>query len=184
MFALLEELNFKPLSEQDARKIVKQIMNAVIYCHSKNVVHFDIKLDNIMINKSTHKATLIDFGLSDFIDPEKGDVFNRRCGSEEYCPPELLVPIRGNDPAVPFSGKKTDVWCLGIVLYALLTAMFPFDRTTRKQVALGMRKHPTAPFKTEIPPLAQDLLSKMLCPDASQRISMEEMANHPWMTAN
>ena len=121
----MEERNFKPFMDHEARRIFKQLANAVQYCHSQKVVHFDIKLDNIMFDSKTFQTTLIDFGLCDFIKQEN-DKFEKKVGSSVYCARELL------DDDVPFfSGTKVDVWCLGVVLYALLCASFPFDLEVR-----------------------------------------------------
>ena len=88
LFTVLEGRSFRPLSDTEARSVMIQLLDAVRYCHQQNVVHLDIKLDNIMMDEDTGKVTLIDFGLCDFMD--YGDRFNRRVGREEYCPAEIL----------------------------------------------------------------------------------------------
>ncbi len=71
MFRLIEEGNFKPIGEVHTRKIFMQIVDAVEHCHLNGYVHLDIKLDNIMIDRGTLKATLIDFGLCQPFHPER-----------------------------------------------------------------------------------------------------------------
>lgn len=83
MFTCISERSFEPFTEPEARKIFKQLVEAVAFCHEKQVVHMDIKLDNIMYDEETEKITLIDFGLSDFI-VDGDDSFFKRVGSYEY----------------------------------------------------------------------------------------------------
>eukprot|EP01115_Flamella_aegyptia_P010007 TRINITY_DN43429_c0_g1_i1.p1 TRINITY_DN43429_c0_g1~~TRINITY_DN43429_c0_g1_i1.p1 ORF type:complete len:219 (+),score=68.19 TRINITY_DN43429_c0_g1_i1:127-783(+) len=124
LFAYMsKERQMDPLKEKDAKKMFKQLVEAVHYCHARGVVHLDIKLDNIMFNPATGVAKLIDFGLCDFITESNNGYFTRNVGSEEYCPPELLAKKRS-----PYDGRKADVWCLGVVLYALLSTKFPLKR--------------------------------------------------------
>ena len=118
---MMEQRKCEPFPEEDARKMFVQMAKAIKYCHSSGVVHFDIKLDNIMVNDKG-KVKIIDFGLCDFMTEESGDLFHKKVGSREYCPPELAY-----DNVTSFSGTKVDVWCLGVVLYAMLCGTFPFD---------------------------------------------------------
>lgn len=176
MFSYLQSRKMKAVDEKKARKIITQIAEAVKHCHDNKVIHMDIKLDNIMYNRKTKQATLIDFGLCDFITEEKGDSMTRRVGSPEYCPPELLTKT-----SETFSGCKVDVWCLGMVLYALLSCTFPFNPKKRKDLVRSGAEHPAVKFNFKISEKAKDLLSKMLAIDPEQRISMEQVLAHPWM---
>lgn len=72
-----------------------------------------------MIDPKTPVAVLADFGLSTKID-SSFPLLTTRCGSEDYVPPELLI---GN----PYDGRQSDVWSLGVLLYAIMEARLPFD---------------------------------------------------------
>ncbi len=76
-------------SEPSLSYIMRQLVDAVKYCHDQGIVRMDLKLDNILIWPDTLQVKLIDFGLCDFIS-EQCDVVHRRAGSEEYCAPEVL----------------------------------------------------------------------------------------------
>lgn len=174
LFNFFERRGFKPFYDREAKGIMRQLVHAIQYCHTKGVVHFDIKLDNIMINPTDATVKIIDFGLCDFITPEQGDCFNKRCGSEEYVAPEVLEGKRS------FSGTKIDVWCLGVVMYSLLSATFPFDAQKRKKVVHLGGKHPQPIYNFAISAEAKDLISKMLENDPAQRITLDAVAAHPW----
>lgn len=116
-----------------ARRIFGDIARAVKFLHENNVVHRDIKLENILLNIPESSifdiedydkypksiATLTDMGLSRRIDPED-PMLTTRCGSEDYVPPELLM-------GQPYDGRQTDSWALGVLLYAIMEGRLPFD---------------------------------------------------------
>ena len=174
LFTILESRRYKPFTEVEAKYMFTQVCNALHYCHTQNVVHFDIKLDNIMVNPKNGHITLIDFGLCDFIG-ENGDNFTKHVGSEDYCPPEFFQPES-------FSGTKVDVWCLGVVLYALFTAKFPFDPEERKEALVVGLEHPEIEMDFACSEQARDLICKMLAIKPSERITMEEVLAHPWLS--
>eukprot|EP00826_Nyctotherus_ovalis_P042322 TRINITY_DN4335_c0_g1_i1.p3 TRINITY_DN4335_c0_g1~~TRINITY_DN4335_c0_g1_i1.p3 ORF type:complete len:157 (-),score=40.06 TRINITY_DN4335_c0_g1_i1:1230-1700(-) len=100
-------------SEKDASVIVKQLLNVLKYCHALDIIHRDVKPENIMIQNSPNSAKstikLIDFGLAELIDP-----FNSIrivCGSPGYMAPELFEQT-GYD-------TKVDMFSLGAVLYVM-----------------------------------------------------------------
>ncbi|KAK9370523.1 kinase-like domain-containing protein, partial [Lipomyces kononenkoae] len=112
------------------QRLFAELVSAVLYLHDNNIVHRDIKLENVLLNveqrsllaaiESTKAiTTLTDFGLSRHIDPEN-PMLTTRCGSEDYAPPELIM-------GQPYDGRQTDAWALGVLLYALMEGRFPFD---------------------------------------------------------
>lgn len=114
------------------RRIFGELANAVHWMHSINLVHRDIKLENIMLTHSlfasqTHVRPgdlgpvplikVTDFGLARFV--KEDQLLETRCGSEEYAAPELILGKK-------YDGRKTDAWAIGVVLYAMLTGAIPF----------------------------------------------------------
>ena len=75
------------IDETTSRGISRQLVSAVSYMHAKNVIHRDIKLENILVNQSNKKVKLTDFGLSNTCD--KKTLLTTHCGSPEYAAPEL-----------------------------------------------------------------------------------------------
>ena len=94
----------------------KAIVSAIAYCHSKQICHRDIKLENILLDEQGNPK-LIDFGFSTCIpNDKKVKIF---CGTPSYMSPEIVQKIE-------YNGPPADVWALGVLLYALLTGTFPF----------------------------------------------------------
>lgn len=120
------------LSSLLVRRIFAEVVNAVMYLHSQNIVHRDIKLENVLLNIPVEEmltldpvtypyslVTLTDLGLARRIDPAE-PTLTTRCGSEDYVPPELLM-------GQPYDGRQTDSWALGVLLYAIMEGRLPFD---------------------------------------------------------
>ena len=113
---LAEYIQNVDIHETDIKKIFKKIVKAVQFLHSKNIIHCDLKLDNILIdNKGIVK--IIDFDLSKVCDAEyiSTDIF----GTMQYIAPESYD--------LRIYSKKSDVWGLGIILYILITKTLPYE---------------------------------------------------------
>jgi carbon catabolite-derepressing protein kinase len=173
LITYLERREWEPFTEPDAKVLARQLVSALTYCHALGVIHMDIKLDNIIIDPTGRKVKIIDFGFCSFITNEK-DMITRRCGSKEYCAPELL-----NSKIELFSAIKQDVWCLGTVIFCLLTAKFPFH-PKRRNACIAQGQHPQLRLEFQASRQAKDLISKMLQLDPAKRITMKEVASHPW----
>lgn len=132
--------NLKPST---IRRIFAETACAISYLHHHNIVHRDIKLENILVNipfdrlvykdqfGTTPIVTVTDFGLSRTIDPEN-PLLTTRCGSEDYVPPELLIGL-------PYDGRESDSWALGVLLYAIMESRLPFDPPPTKSIRARSR---------------------------------------------
>ncbi|KAG7289422.1 hypothetical protein NEMBOFW57_005793 [Staphylotrichum longicolle] len=115
------------------RRMFSELVGAVAYLHDQNIVHRDIKLENVLVNLppselsssetdwSTYPhsvITLTDLGLSRRVAAD--EKLETRCGSDDYAAPEVIM-------GQPYDGRATDAWSLGVLLYALLEARLPFD---------------------------------------------------------
>ena len=106
----------RKLKEDVAKHMFKQIMEGLRYCHSKNILHRDIKLDNILLT-SEGDIKICDFGVSKLV--KNGEIMTEQCGTPAYIAPEVFEN-KG------YEGYQSDVWSAGVVLYAMLYGTVPF----------------------------------------------------------
>ena len=124
------------MKEKEARRIYRQIVSAIDYCHNLHVIHRDLKAENLLLD-SNMNVKIADFGFSNQFSP--GQRLNTWCGSPPYAAPELF---QGKE----YSGPEVDIWSLGVVLYVLVCGGLPFDGSTlaklRARVLAGKFKVP------------------------------------------
>ncbi|KAF9560585.1 Pkinase-domain-containing protein [Agrocybe pediades] len=158
------------LRERVARKFARQIGSALEYCHLNNVVHRDLKIENILISQ-TGNIKIIDFGLSNLYDPIAH--LSTFCGSLYFAAPELLN-------ARVYTGPEVDVWSFGVVLYVLVCGKVPFD--DQNMPALHAKiKRGLVEYPVWLSSECKHLLSRMLVTNPKNRASLSEVMSHPWM---
>ena len=120
LHSYLKQMINKQLDEEEARRIINQILIALKYCHSKCIAHRDIKLENILLDE--HKnVKLIDFGFSTCIPNHKK--LRMFCGTPSYMAPQIVSKVE-------YAGPPADIWATGVLMYALLNGCFPFRGQT------------------------------------------------------
>ncbi|XP_032724454.1 serine/threonine-protein kinase SIK3 isoform X4 [Lontra canadensis] len=158
------------MAEKEARRKFKQIVTAVYFCHCRNIVHRDLKAENLLLDANLN-IKIADFGFSNLFTP--GQLLKTWCGSPPYAAPELF---EGKE----YDGPKVDIWSLGVVLYVLVCGALPFDGSTlqnlRARVLSGKFRIPFF-MSTE----CEHLIRHMLVLDPSKRLSMEQICKHKWM---
>jgi len=174
LFTFIQKRDFAPMKEREAKFIIKQVAHSLYVCHKKGIAHKDIKLENICIDKRL-RTTLIDFGFCEF--SPSGYLSCRWDGTPEYASPEVLLNV-------PFSPQKSDVFSLGVVLFTLVTGVFPFDHHTRCRL-LKKGGKPEVDWTVEyLPSLSRELrnlLDQMLECNAEARLSLKQVLKHKWM---
>src|SRR5690242_812484 len=158
------------LREKQARKFARQIASALDYCHRNNIVHRDLKIENILISK-TGDIKIIDFGLSNLFSP-KGQL-KTFCGSLYFAAPELLQ-------ARQYIGPEVDVWSFGIVLYVLVCGKVPFDDQSMPQLHAKIKRGQVE-YPAWLSGECKHLLSRMLVTNPANRATLAEVLAHPWM---
>lgn len=112
-------------TEEEAHVYFKQIVTAISYCHSKNIVHRDLKLENLLFS-SNDELKVIDFGIAGFQSLANTDSMN--IGSLLFMAPEVLAS------RVTRVSTCVDIWALGVILYKMLFGVYPFDAKTQQEL--------------------------------------------------
>ena len=171
-------IKFKVFSEENAANIMYQLLSAVSYLHSKNIVRRDIKPENILVDtlrlkKNEISIKLVDFGTSNYFN--KGCKLSLKMGSPYYIAPEVL-----ND----CYNEKCDMWSCGILMYILITGKPPFIGKSVTHlidnVMRGSFDNIEANLK-KVSPSARDLIHKLLTRDYIKRNSAEDALKSDWI---
>ncbi|XP_059955692.1 serine/threonine-protein kinase SIK1 isoform X2 [Mesoplodon densirostris] len=161
------------LSESEARKKFWQILSAVEYCHSHNIVHRDLKTENLLLDGNMD-IKLADFGFGNFYKP--GEPLSTWCGSPPYAAPEVF---EGKE----YEGPQLDIWSLGVVLYVLVCGSLPFDGPSlpalRQRVLEGRFRIPFFMSRD-----CETLIRRMLAVDPTKRITISQIWQHRWTQAD
>ncbi|XP_015492770.1 PAS domain-containing serine/threonine-protein kinase isoform X1 [Parus major] len=162
LFAFID--NQPNLDEPLASYIFRQLVSAVGYLHCRNILHRDIKDENIVIAED-FTIKLVDFGSAAYLEP--GKLFYTFCGTIEYCSPEVLS-------GKPYHGPELEMWSLGITLYTLVLGENPFCEL---EEALAAVLSPPRPVSEGL----MDLLAGLLHPAPEQRMTLATLAQDPWL---
>ena len=154
----------KKLSEDEASIFFYQLINGVDYIHKKGISHRDLKPENILLtNEKILK--IIDFGLSHEYD--ENILLKTKCGSPSYAAPEI---IKGKN----YNGFKIDIWCCGIILYAMVCGFLPFDGETNKELFKKILE--CAPdYPEHLSKSCKKLIKSILVVDSNKRINIDEI---------
>ena len=173
-------LQHKHLKENVAKRLFAQLVSGVDYMHLKGLIHRDLKLENLLLDK--HKNIVIsDFGFVNSYNRAKNDLMKTSCGLPCYAAPELVLT------KTPYSGRKVDIWSMGVILYAMLAGYLPFDDDVENEDGADIVRlysyicFTRLTFPDSVSPLARDLLRRIIVPDPSKRIGIDEIRNHPWL---
>ncbi|KAF7312140.1 Non-specific serine/threonine protein kinase [Mycena indigotica] len=170
------------LRERDASKLFSQLISGVWYIHQKKIVHRDLKLENLLLDR--HRNVIItDFGFANRFEHKADDLMQTSCGSPCYAAPELVISEG------LYVGSAVDIWSCGVILYAMLAGYLPFDDDPANpdgdNINLLYKYIVNTPlsFPDYISDEARDLLKMMLVPDPRKRASLEGVMRHPWLAA-
>uniref|UniRef100_A0A4W6D2L0 MAP/microtubule affinity-regulating kinase 3 n=1 Tax=Lates calcarifer TaxID=8187 RepID=A0A4W6D2L0_LATCA len=158
------------MKEKEARAKFRQIVSAVHYCHQKNIVHRDLKAENLLLDADSN-IKIADFGFSnEFTAGSKLDTF---CGSPPYAAPELFQGKK-------YDGPEVDIWSLGVILYTLVSGSLPFDgqnlKELRERVLRGKYR---VPFYMSTD--CEGILRRFLVLNPAKRCSLEQIMKDKWI---
>ncbi|KAK1801758.1 hypothetical protein P4O66_022404, partial [Electrophorus voltai] len=179
---ILDQGNY---TERDAASVIRQVLEAVAYLHSLNIVHRNLKLENLMYytENNHNKVVLRDFYLSRF---ENGSI-TEPCGTPEYLAPEVVARHR--------YGRPVDCWAVGVIMYMLLSGNPPFYDETEEEnsdmhnriifcrIVAGDFEF-DSPYWDDISPAAKELVCKLMEVDQMIRITAQEALWHEWIAGN
>ena len=179
----------RKLSEKISKFLFKQIILGLQHIHSHNIVHRDVKLENILIDLN-NTIKICDFGIGRVLS-NPDDLLYDQCGTPMYMAPEILFSSKEKG----YKGFPIDIWSAGIALYIMLSGTLPFsvkkedsllelenNKNKKKNMALKQAIMYSQPKKIEkISPKAKDLLHGLLNKDPNKRLTIEQILNHPWL---
>ncbi|XP_067002226.1 testis-specific serine/threonine-protein kinase 4-like [Anabrus simplex] len=163
------------IDEIRGRRWFRQLVDGVEYCHERGVVHRDIKCENLLMD-SNYNIKLSDFGFArGHMRPKNGvaPLSETFCGSYAYASPEIL---RG----VPYQPQLSDIWSMGVVLYAIVYGRLPFDDTNYNQLLKQVQSKVTFPKEPKVSSACKSLITRILAP-ARSRLRITAIRNDPWL---
>ncbi|KAJ8285347.1 hypothetical protein GJAV_G00025790 [Gymnothorax javanicus] len=165
------------LSEEEATEFLKQILDGVFYLHSKQIAHFDLKPENIMLlNRAVPhpRIKLIDFGLAHKIDFSND--FKNIFGTPEFVAPEVV----NYEPL----GLEADMWSVGVITYILLSGASPFLGENKQETLANVSAvnyEFDEEFFSSTSGLAKDFIARLLIKDPKKRMTIQDSLQHPWI---
>ncbi|XP_036197817.1 aurora kinase B isoform X3 [Myotis myotis] len=161
----------RTFDQQRTATIMEELADALMYCHQKKVIHRDIKPENLLLGLQG-ELKIADFGWSVHAPSLRRKTM---CGTLDYLPPEMIEGRTHNE--------KVDLWCIGVLCYELLVGNPPFEsashnETYRRIVKVDLK------FPPSVPVGAQDLISKLLKHNPSDRLPLAQVSAHPWVRAH
>ena len=178
----------RKLSEKISKFLFKQIILGLQHIHSHNIVHRDVKLENILIDLN-NTIKICDFGIGRVLS-DPSDLLYDQCGTPMYMAPEILFSTKEKG----YKGFPVDIWSAGIALYIMLSGTLPFsvkkedslmdieNKNKKKNLALKQAIMYSQPKKIEkISSTAKDLLHGLLNKDPDKRLTIEQILEHPWL---
>uniref|UniRef100_A0ACD6A657 Uncharacterized protein n=1 Tax=Avena sativa TaxID=4498 RepID=A0ACD6A657_AVESA len=168
-------------TEDEARYFFQQLISGVSDCHSMQVCHRDLKLENTLLDGSpAPRLKICDFGYS------KSSVLHSQpkstVGTPAYIAPEVLLKKE-------YDGKIADVWSCGVTLYVMVVGAYPFEdpeepKNFRKTIQRILSVQYSIPDNVDISPECRHLISRIFVGDPALRITIPEIRNHSWFIKN
>ncbi|KAJ3708008.1 hypothetical protein LUZ61_011713 [Rhynchospora tenuis] len=157
------------LDEETARRYFQQLIDAVDYCHSRQIYHRDLKPENLLLDKNGN-IKLSDFGLSILREP--GELLTTSCGSPCYVAPEVVMHIS-------YDGAGSDIWSCGVILFEMLSGYVPFQDRSRTNLYRKISRAEYT-FPEWFTPSQKRIISRILTPMPTKRATIAEILSDSW----
>lgn len=162
------------LDEATARNYLRDIISGLMYLHSHNVIHGDIKPDNLLVTSSGN-VKIGDFSVSQVFEDDD-DMLWRSPGTPVFTAPECC---QGS----AYHGRASDTWAVGVTLYCMISGHYPFLGDTLQETYDKIAADPVQ-IPDDMNPQLADLLLRLLCKDPGDRITLQGAAEHPWVAGD
>ncbi|QDS69995.1 hypothetical protein FKW77_003323 [Venturia effusa] len=164
-----------PYDEERCRHWFRDMILGMEYLHAQGIIHRDVKPDNCLIT-ADDVLKFVDFGVSEMFEKDSDMNTAKSAGSPAFMPPELCVAKHGE-----VSGRAADIWSMGVTLYCLRYGAIPFEKTQLLDLYEAI-KTDEVDLGQSCPPDFEDLMTRLLKKNPHERITMEELRDHPWVT--
>lgn len=158
--------------QRTTAQFLRETISAVKYLHEHHVIHRDIKPENILLDHN-FRVKLSDFGWSNFC--EENEMRKTFCGTPEYLSPEMVKRLPHD--------YRVDIWSLGVLLFECLAGYPPFTGQTEEELFKNIRQLKIH-WPIDFPPLAKNLVTKILKLNPKERPSLDEILKHSWFSHN
>ena len=155
------------LNEDEAALFYYQLINGLEYIHKNKIVHRDLKPENLLLSKD-NILKIIDFGLSNY--SKYNILLGTPCGSPCYASPEMVSGQK-------YNGFLIDIWSSGIILFAMICGYLPFQDNNNEKL-FGKILKCKINYPKYISELALDIMKKILVPEPSNRITLQQIKDH------
>ncbi|XP_047373573.1 serine/threonine-protein kinase 33 isoform X2 [Sciurus carolinensis] len=174
-------------SENETRWIIQSLASAIAYLHNKDIVHRDLKLENILVKSSFIDANnemnlnikVTDFGLAVKKHGRGEAMMQTTCGTPIYMAPEV---INAHDYS-----QQCDIWSIGVIMYYLLCGEAPFLANSEEKLFELIKKgelYFEDPVWNSVSDCAKSALKQLLKVDPAHRITAKELLDNQWLTGN
>ncbi|XP_041080866.1 MAP kinase-activated protein kinase 2-like isoform X2 [Polyodon spathula] len=180
LFSRIQARGDQAFTEREASEIMRDIGTAIEYLHLMNIAHRDVKPENLLYTVKERNAVLklTDFGFAK--ETTTHNSLQTPCFTPYYVAPEVLGPEKYD--------KSCDMWSLGVIMYILLCGFPPFYSNTGQAISPGMKRRIRMgqyefpnPEWAEVSEEAKQLIHQLLKTDPSERMTISQFMNHPWI---
>ncbi|XP_074054149.1 MAP kinase-activated protein kinase 3 [Macrotis lagotis] len=179
LFSRIQERGDQAFTEREASEIMRDIGTAIQYLHAMDIAHRDVKPENLLYTSKGKDSVLklTDFG---FAKETTQNALQTPCYTPYYVAPEVLGPEKYD--------KSCDMWSLGVIMYILLCGFPPFYSNTGQAISPGMKRRIRMgqygfpnPEWSEVSEEAKQLIRLLLKTDPTERMTIAQFMNHPWI---
>ena len=187
--------NGKPFPQDIVQHIMRQIVSGIQYLHNNKILHRDLKSDNILVHFESEEdkknfnllkcvVKIIDFGFARYL--ENDTLAQSVLGSPINMDPQILMKMRKIDNNQSFGyDQKADIWSLGTICYEILIGTPPFDATSYEELTSKIQRgNYKIPNNLQLSVEAVSFLNAMLKYDPKQRLDINQLAKHKFLTLN